>query len=69
MTISDDLKQKLRPRRRERHIAQFVDDQQLVAGQLLLKAQEPLLIPGLQELMHQGRRGREAHRQALLAGR
>ena len=69
MTIYDDLKQKLRPRRRQRHIAQLVDDQQLVADQLLLQPQKSLLIPGLQKLMHQSRRGREAHRQALLAGR
>jgi hypothetical protein len=69
MTISEDLEQQLRPGRRQRNIAQLVDNQQLVAGQLLLKAQKPLLIPGLQEFVHQGRCRREAHRQALLAGR
>jgi hypothetical protein len=38
MTIFEDLEQKLRPGRRQRNIAQLVDNQQLVAGQLLLKA-------------------------------
>jgi hypothetical protein len=38
VTLAEDLEQKLRPGRRQRNIAQLVDNQQLVAGQLLLKA-------------------------------
>ena len=37
--LAEHLEQQLGPGRRERHIAEFVDDQQLVAGELTLKAQ------------------------------
>ena len=37
--LAEDLEQQLGPSRRERHIAEFVDNQQLVAGELTLKAQ------------------------------
>jgi hypothetical protein len=36
--LAEDLEQQLGPSRRERDIAEFVDDQQLVAGELTLKA-------------------------------
>jgi hypothetical protein len=39
VALAEDLEQQLGPSRRERHIAEFVDDQQLVAGELTLKAQ------------------------------
>ena len=39
VALAEDLKQQLGPSRRERHIAEFVDDQQLIAGELTLKAQ------------------------------
>ena len=52
----------------ERHVAEFVDDQQLVSGELALQAEEPLLVVGLDQLVNQGRRGDEADRETLLTG-
>jgi hypothetical protein len=39
VALAEDLEQQLGPSRRERHIAEFVDDQELLAGELTLKAQ------------------------------
>ena len=39
VALAEDLEQQLGPSRGERHIAEFIDDQQLVAGELTLKAQ------------------------------
>jgi hypothetical protein len=52
----------------ERHVAKFVDDQQLVAGDLALQAQQPLLVASLDQFVDQGGGGGEADREALLAG-
>ncbi len=41
VALAEDLEQQLGPSRRERHIAEFVDDQQLVAGKLTLKGMHP----------------------------
>ena len=38
VTLAEGLEQQLCARRRERDIAQFVDDQELVAGELTLQA-------------------------------
>jgi hypothetical protein len=54
--------------RRERHEAELVDDQEIVAGELLLQAQEPLLVARLDEFVDQGGGGGEADPEALLAG-
>ena len=48
--------------------AQFVDDQQAEAGQLPLEVEQASFVPGLHQLMHQGRGGGEAHGHAPLAG-
>ena len=48
--------------------AEFIDDQELVAGQLLLQAKQPLLVPGFQELMDQSGSRSKTDRQAPLAG-
>ena len=63
---AEDLEQEFRPARRQRHIAELVDDQQLVAGQLLVQAQEPPLIPGFQELMDQGLLSQKSERGLVL---
>ena len=47
VALAEHPGQQLRPALREGHKAEFVDDQQLVAGQLLLQAQQPLLVPRL----------------------
>jgi hypothetical protein len=42
--LAEHLEQKLGAGRRERHIAQFIDDQQLYRGQIALQLQQPSLI-------------------------
>ena len=39
VALAEDLEQQLGSGWRERHVAEFVDDQQLVAGELTLKPQ------------------------------
>ena len=39
VALAEDLEKQLGPSRRERHIAEFIDDQQLLTGELTLKAQ------------------------------
>ena len=53
----------------EGHEAEFVDDQKLVGGELLLEPQQLLVIAGLDEFVDQRGGGDEADREALLAGR
>ena len=69
VALTEHLKQQLGAGLRERHIAEFINDQQLVAGQLALQAAQSLLVPGLDQLVDQGRGGGEANRQPLLARR
>ena len=69
MALAEHLKQQLGAGLRKRHIAEFVDDQQLVAGKLLLQAEKPLLVPCLDQLADQCRGGGKADREALLASR
>src|SRR3712207_8737665 len=69
MTISENLEQQFRAALREGDEAELVDDQQLVAGQLLLQAQQAFLVARLQELVHQGGRRGEPDRHPPLAGR
>ena len=52
----------------QRHEAQFIDDEQFVAGDLLLEAEQLLLVAGLDQLADQGGGGGEAHAMAALAG-
>ena len=51
----------------KRHEAEFINDEQLVAGDLLLEAQQLPLITGLDEFMDQGGGGGEADAVSLLA--
>src|ERR1700675_3510478 len=48
VALAEDLEQQLGAARRQRDIAQLVDDQELVAGELALQAEETLLVPGLE---------------------
>ena len=52
----------------EGHEAELVDDQELVAGHLLLQAQEPALVAGLHQFVYEGGGGDEADGEPLLAG-
>ena len=68
VSLGEHLEQQLGAGLRQRHVAELVDDQQLVGGELALQAQQPLLVAGLDQLVDQGGGGGEADRQALLAG-
>ena len=60
MALANRLEQSAVAGLGERGKAEFVDDQQLVAGKLSLQAQEPLLVVGLDEFMHNRGGGGEA---------
>jgi hypothetical protein len=67
VALRDQLEQQFGAGLGQRHEAQFIDDQQLVGGHLLLESEKTPLITRLHHLADQrGRRG-EAHGQALLA--
>ena len=64
----DHFEQQLGPGLGEGYEAEFVDDQQLVAGDLLLQAEQAPLVAGLHQRIDQrGGRG-EADGEAFLAG-
>ena len=69
VALQERLEEQLGPGRRERHVAKFVDDQQLHGLQIALQLEKAPLVAGFHQLRHQGRRGRERHGEALLAGR
>lgn len=69
MALAEDLEEKLRAGLRERHIAEFVDDEQLDGGKLRLEPQEALLVTRLHQLMNKARRRGESDREAALASR
>ena len=52
----------------ESHESQLVDDQQAQTGKLSLQIQQPSLVTGLHEPVHQRCRGGEAHGHPVLAG-
>jgi hypothetical protein len=68
VALGDQLEQQLCAGLRQRHEAELVDDQELVAGHLLLQAQQPALVAGLHQLLHERGCGGEACGEALLAG-
>src|SRR6201992_1406163 len=53
VALAEDLKQQLGAGRRQGYIAELIDDQQLVTGQLALQAKQALLVSGLDQLMDQ----------------
>src|ERR1019366_4080562 len=68
VALAEDLEQQLGAGRRQRNVAQLVDDQQLVTGELPLQTQQTLFISCFVQLVDQSRSGGEADRDALLAG-
>ena len=60
IALAEDLKQELGAGRRKGYIAEFIDDQQLVTGQLALQAEQSLLVPGLDQPVDHSGRGGEA---------
>jgi len=51
VALAEDLEQQLGAARRQGDVTQLVDDQELVAGELALEAEETLLIPGLKQFV------------------
>ena len=52
VSMGEHLEQQLGAGLRQRHEAQLVDDQKLVGGELTLQARQPLLVAGLDQLVH-----------------
>ena len=67
VALAEHLEQQLGTGLGQRHEAEFVDDQKLVGGELLLEPQQLLVIAGLDEFVDQRGGGDEADREALLA--
>ena len=68
VALREDLEQQFGPGRRQRHVAEFINDQQLITGKLALNPKQPLLVTSLKEFVDQRRRRDEADRKPLLAG-
>ena len=68
MALAEDLEQQLRAGLGERHIAQFIDDQQLCGGEVLLQSQQATLVARFLELMDEAGGGREGNREPPLTG-
>ena len=68
VALAEDLEEQFRPSVGQGHEAQFVDDEELEAGQLALQVEQPAFVPGFHEFVDQGGGGGEAHRPAPLAG-
>src|SRR3954451_12953669 len=68
MALAEDLEQQLRAGLGERHITQFIDDQQLCGGEVLLQSQQATLVPRLLELMDEACGSGEDNREPPLTG-
>lgn len=68
VALRDDLEEQLGPCLGEWHEAQLIDDEQILAGEGLLKALQAALIDGLDEFMDESGSSGEANLQAPLAG-
>src|ERR1700680_3318242 len=68
VTLAEYFKQKLRADLRERHIAEFVDDEQFDGGELRLQFQETPLVARLHQFMNEAGRPEEGDSEAALAG-
>ena len=68
MALAEDLEQQFRSGLRQRHIAQFINDQQLCRDEVLLQSQKPALVTRLLELVNQTGGGSEGNREPPLTG-
>ena len=68
MALAEDLEQQFGAGLRERHIAEFVDDQQLDGGELGLEPEQALLVARLHQLMDEAGGGGEGDGKSALAG-
>ena len=68
MTLAEDLEEQLRTGLRERHIAEFIDDEELDGGELSLELEQTPLVARFHQLMDEAGRGEEGDREAALTG-
>jgi hypothetical protein len=68
ISLRDDLEQQLRPCGGQRHLAEFVDDEQLHRGEVSPELNQAPLVAGFHQLADQRRGGHERYREPLLAG-
>ena len=61
VALAEDLEQQLGSIWRQRHVAEFIDDQQPVASELTLEPQEPFLVTRLEQFVDESRRRDEAN--------
>jgi hypothetical protein len=64
----EHLEQELGPRRRQRHIAELVDDEELHRLKVALLLQKAAFVTGFHELVNEARRGVEGDGKTVLAG-
>lgn len=53
MALREDVEEEFGSGLGQRHESEFIDDEQLDLGQRLLVAQQPLLVPRLDQRVHQ----------------
>ena len=68
VALAENLEEQFGAGLGQRHEAQFIDDQQLIAGDLLLEAEQLLFVAGLDQFADQRGGGGEAHAMSALAG-
>ena len=68
IALAEHLEEQFGTDGRERHVAQFVDDQQLDRVEVLLQRAQAAFVARFHEFMHEGGRRREGDAVALLAG-
>src|SRR3954462_4990412 len=68
MALAEDLEQQLRAGLGERHVTQFVDDQQLCSSEVLLQSQQAALVARFLELMNEAGGGSEGNGEPPLTG-
>ena len=66
--LAEGLEEQLGSGLRQRHIAQLVNDQQLIGGQLLLEPEQSLFVAGLDQFADQRGGGDEADAMTALTG-
>src|ERR1019366_9657279 len=66
IALTEHLEEQFGADRRERHIAQLIDDQQLDHAEVHLQSTQAALVTRFHELVHEGGRGREGDAVALL---
>jgi len=67
VTLAEDLEEQLGAGLRERHVAEFVNDEQFDGGELGLEFQETFFVARLDQLMNETGRGEEGDGEATLA--